>query len=191
MYASAENALHDFIARDKHGIDSWILDGFAPDRNPHMWNEKLLSSLHQRSRAGATVTTFSSAGHVRRSLAAGGFSVEKISSLPYKRHTTLARLMRSPHLSCDTPSKVVVAGGGFAGCSTAQALARRGVEVELRTPTGRIADATSAIPTAVVHARLSASADSAPSTRVQVPHLLAVFDQALRHCTPLWGRSVS
>ena len=166
MYVNAESALLDFIARDRIGVDAWILDGFAPDRNPDMWSEELLSSLEKQSRDGATVTTFSAAGQVRRLLAANGFSVEKIPNLPYKRHTTLARLAKSTCVHPVRPSRAVVVGGGFAGCSTAQALARRGIEVELRTSTGKIGDATSAIPTAVVHARLSASSDSAPSIRV-------------------------
>lgn len=167
IYSDVESAVHDFLVRDRHGVDAWILDGFAPDRNPDMWNEQLLGSLHKRSRAGATVSTFSSAGHVRRSLAASGFSVERIPGLPYKRHTTLARLANSPYVHYDPPSRAVVVGGGFAGCSTAHALARRGIKVELRTPAGQVADATSAIPAAIVHARLSASSDLAPSTRVQ------------------------
>lgn len=167
MYTSAVLALQDFVARDQQGVDAWILDGFAPDRNPDMWTERLLGGLAAKSRADATVTTYSSAGQVRRLLESNGFSVDKISNLPYKRHTTLAKLARAPFVPFDAPSRAVVVGGGFAGCATAGALARRGINVELRTPTGQVADGTSAIPTAVVHARLSASADSAPSIRLQ------------------------
>ncbi len=167
LYTSAELALQDFIARDQQGVDAWILDGFAPDRNPDMWSERLLGSLAENSRAGATVTTYSSAGHVRRLLESNGFSVDKISNLPYKRHTTLAKLASTPFIPSNAPTRAIVVGGGFAGCATAQAFARRGISVELHTPSGQVGDGTSAIPTAVVHARLSASADSAPSIRLQ------------------------
>ncbi|MEC9251410.1 MAG: tRNA (5-methylaminomethyl-2-thiouridine)(34)-methyltransferase MnmD, partial [Pseudomonadota bacterium] len=54
--------LRNFIERDQGGVDAWFLDGFSPDRNPAMWQESLLSRLHTRTRAGGTVTTFSSAG---------------------------------------------------------------------------------------------------------------------------------
>ncbi len=167
MYTSADLALQDFIARDQQGVDLWILDGFAPDRNPDMWTERLLGSMAAKSRAGATVTTYSSAGHVRRLLESNGFSVDKVSNLPYKRHTTLGKLASTPFIPSSPPPRAIVVGGGFAGCATAQALARRGITVELRTPSGQVADGTSAIPTAVVHARLSASTDSAPSIRLQ------------------------
>lgn len=179
VYGTAQETLEDFCHRDSKGVDAWILDGFAPDRNPDMWSESLLGSLASRSKIGATVTSFSSAGHVRRTLASNGFSVEKVSNIPYKRHTTLATLAVSPHTGNAAPSNAVVVGGGFAGCSTARALAQKGIEVELRTPSGRIADATSEIPIALVHGRLSASADAGPSIRVQ-SHLYS--QSLLREC---------
>ncbi|MCY3883468.1 MAG: tRNA (5-methylaminomethyl-2-thiouridine)(34)-methyltransferase MnmD, partial [Gammaproteobacteria bacterium] len=184
MYTSADLAFQDFVARDQQGVDAWILDGFAPDRNPDMWTERLLGSLASKSRAGATVTTYSSAGYVRRLLESLGFSVDKVSNLPYKRHTTLGKLASTPYIPSSPPKRAVVVGGGFAGCATAQALARRGISVELRTPSGQVADGTSAIPTAVVHARLSASADSAPSIRLQShaysQSLIGTFHGAIR-----------
>ena len=79
--------LRDFFERDQQGVDAWFLDGFSPDRNPAMWQESLLSRLHTRTREGGTVTTFSSAGSIRRILQKSGFHVERINSLPDKRHT--------------------------------------------------------------------------------------------------------
>lgn len=166
MYCSTEDAVNDFLERDNTGVDAWILDGFAPDRNPDMWSDKLLGSLAPKSSVGATATTYSVAGHVRRSLSERGFNVTKVPSLPYKRHTTLATLATGGIEQSSTPGHATVVGGGIAGCATAGALARRGVQVEVRTPTGQVADATSAIPTAIVHARLSASSE--PSSRFRV-----------------------
>lgn len=166
IYSSAIVGLTDFLERDKLGVDAWILDGFAPDRNPDMWTTELLGSLAQLSKEKATVTTYSSAGNVRRSLSQNGFQTTRVSNLPHKRHTTVATLAATGISLAESLNFATVIGGGFAGCATAHALARRGVQVELLTPSGQVADATSAIPTAIVHSRLSASNDQSPRFRL-------------------------
>ncbi len=65
--------------------DAWYLDGFAPARNPEMWTPALLQSVHDRTRPGGAVATYSAAGHVRRALAAAGFRVEKRPGFGTKR----------------------------------------------------------------------------------------------------------
>ena len=167
IFANVETALDEFVKQDALGVDSWILDGFAPDRNPEMWDINLISTLARRTRENGTLTTFSSASRVRHSLEQNGFSVQRIEDTPFKRHTTLATYSKSSLRSVQTPSKINIVGGGFAGTSTARALARRGVQVQLFTPTGTVADATSGIPTAVLHPRLSASLEIPAYLRTQ------------------------
>ena len=57
--------------------DAWFLDGFSPALNPAMWREEVMRLVAARSAPGARAATFTVAGHVRRSLAAAGFTVEK------------------------------------------------------------------------------------------------------------------
>ena len=159
-YGDVVDVLEDFLNRDHHGIDAWILDGFAPDRNPRMWQPDLFKRFVERTREGGTVTSFSAAGSVRRSLNAAGFKVQRIDNAPLKRHTTFATLPRSKFSPRKQITQSRIFGGGFAGASTAHALARRGVQVELNTLTGDVADQTSEIPVAILHGRLSA--DFAP-----------------------------
>lgn len=167
IFADVATALSEFIEQDSVGVDSWILDGFAPDRNPHMWDSELFSKLSQRTKTNGTVTTFSSAGNIRRNLVENGFSVQRIEDSPYKRHTTLATLNIPKFQSNEPPKEITVVGGGFAGTATARAFARRGVRVQLMTPTGVVGDATSGIPTAVLHPRLSASMEIPAYMRTQ------------------------
>ncbi|HBP68388.1 MAG TPA: 5-methylaminomethyl-2-thiouridinemethyltransferase, partial [Alcanivorax sp.] len=47
-------------------VDAWFLDGFAPARNPDMWQAGLFAELAAHSRPGATLATFTAAGFVRR-----------------------------------------------------------------------------------------------------------------------------
>jgi len=74
--------------------DAWFLDGFAPLRNPGMWEAALLAAVAGRSAAAATVASYTAAGHVRRALQAAGFAVERRPGFAAKRHMTAGRLER-------------------------------------------------------------------------------------------------
>ena len=159
--------LTDFFERDQRGVDAWFLDGFSPDCNPVMWQESMLSRLHTRTRVGGSVTTFSSAGRVRRILQSGGFNMERISSLPDKRHTLCGWLATPAFKPSVPPSEAVVAGAGLAGCAAANALAKKGINVTLLEPTGHVAQFASSVPLAINHVRLSASPSPEAERRVQ------------------------
>lgn len=65
--------------------DAWFLDGFAPSRNPQLWETALLQNVATHSREGATVATYSAAGAVRRALQSVGFAMIKRSGYGGKR----------------------------------------------------------------------------------------------------------
>ncbi|PPC94320.1 MAG: hypothetical protein CTY33_04665 [Methylotenera sp.] len=65
--------------------DAWLLDGFAPAKNPDMWQPALFSNMARLSHAGTTFATFTSAGDVRRNLIAAGFKVQKRPGFGRKR----------------------------------------------------------------------------------------------------------
>ena len=108
--------------------DGWMLDGFAPSRNPDMWSAELLAAVAARSRPGARAATFTVAGAVRRALQAAGFDVAKHPGHGTKRERLEARL---PGLAAATPppARAVVVGAGVAGAAMARALRREGVAV--------------------------------------------------------------
>lgn len=73
--------------------DAWLLDGFAPAKNPDMWNEQLFTQIARLSKPGiSTFATFTSAGHVRRSLQAAGFEVAKRPGFGKKREMLCGKL---------------------------------------------------------------------------------------------------
>lgn len=72
--------------------DAWFLDGFAPARNPELWEPGLLAAVARHTRPGGTAATYSAAGSVRRALAAAGFEVARAPGFGSKRHMTRARL---------------------------------------------------------------------------------------------------
>lgn len=72
--------------------DAWFLDGFSPARNPEMWTDALLAAVGAHTAPGGTFATYTAAGHVRRALAAAGFTVERLPGYAGKRHMSRGRL---------------------------------------------------------------------------------------------------
>ena len=65
--------------------EAWFLDGFAPARNPEMWEADLLAGVYAATAPGGTMATYSAAGAVRRGLQQAGFSVAKVKGFGRKR----------------------------------------------------------------------------------------------------------
>ncbi|MEO0496015.1 MAG: tRNA (5-methylaminomethyl-2-thiouridine)(34)-methyltransferase MnmD [Pseudomonadota bacterium] len=72
-------------------VDAWYLDGFAPSRNPELWSADLLQTVYDKTRAGGTFGTYTSAGWVRRNLRDAGFEVEKYPGFANKREMMRGR----------------------------------------------------------------------------------------------------
>ena len=72
--------------------DAWYLDGFSPAKNPELWSADLMQDVARHSNPGATFATYSAAGHVRRSLQAAGFTVQRSPGHGHKRHMSKGHL---------------------------------------------------------------------------------------------------
>ncbi|WP_416138092.1 bifunctional tRNA (5-methylaminomethyl-2-thiouridine)(34)-methyltransferase MnmD/FAD-dependent 5-carboxymethylaminomethyl-2-thiouridine(34) oxidoreductase MnmC [Halomonas sp. HK25] len=124
-------------------VDAWFLDGFAPSKNPEMWQPELFEAMAAHSRPGATFATFTCAGVVKRGLAATGFAWRKMPGFGRKREMLAGEIASPPTDARRTttpwftppparpPRRVAVIGAGIAGASVAAALAARGVAVTL------------------------------------------------------------
>lgn len=143
----------DLARQQRRGVDAWFLDGFAPRKSPEMWDGALFRAMAGLSAAGASVTSFSAAGQVRRDLNAAGFATRRVDQRPHKRHTTAATFNGAGR-SFTPPSQVTVLGAGLAGAATARALAERGISATVHDRDG-IAAGASSIPAAVLRGRLS------------------------------------
>jgi len=72
--------------------DAWFLDGFAPARNPELWNEDLMQAVARHTAPGGTLATYTAAGHVRRALEAAGFTITRQPGFGRKKHMTTGRM---------------------------------------------------------------------------------------------------
>ncbi|MEO8835955.1 MAG: FAD-dependent 5-carboxymethylaminomethyl-2-thiouridine(34) oxidoreductase MnmC [Caldimonas sp.] len=120
-------------------VDAFFLDGFAPARNPAMWDARLYKAMARLAAPGATVATWTAARAVREGLAAAGFEVTGAAGAGGKRDITRARFAprfaprTSPRLAAQVAARsegdvadVIVVGAGLAGCALAAALAAHG-----------------------------------------------------------------
>lgn len=72
--------------------DAWFLDGFAPAKNPELWEPALMAEIASHTAPKGSFATYTAAGPVRRALADAGFAVERIKGFGRKRHMTVGRL---------------------------------------------------------------------------------------------------
>ena len=162
FHGDVAEGLADINLNQHARIDAWFLDGFAPSKNPEMWSESVFDLISKNSYHGTTVTSFTSAGSVRKKLEVAGFSIKKIQHLNYKRHSIFGAYRKKKQVSHQPPREVSIAGAGIAGCSIARLVAEQNISVKVFDPSG-IATKASRAKTAIGHVRLlgdgSGSAD--------------------------------
>ena len=161
-FGDALGGLRDIVGRQQTPVDAWLLDGFAPDRNPELWNDALWRTLAELSDEGTTLATFSAVGAVRRGLADVGFAMRKVDQRPFKRHSLAGVFVPRRSSRAVATKSVVVIGAGLAGAATARQLAQRGVRVQLldtaAAPPNRMA-------TTLLHPRLLPDPDASARLR--------------------------
>ncbi|MGE8067150.1 bifunctional tRNA (5-methylaminomethyl-2-thiouridine)(34)-methyltransferase MnmD/FAD-dependent 5-carboxymethylaminomethyl-2-thiouridine(34) oxidoreductase MnmC [Pseudomonas sp. NPDC089569] len=152
-------------------IDAWFLDGFAPAKNPDMWTAELFAELARLAAPGATISTFTSTGWVRRLLNAAGFKMKRTPGIGHKweilRGEFIAWPQDVPAPAPDKPwfsrpapqtgdRRALVIGAGLAGCASAASLAARGWQVTVLERHNDIAQEASGNPQGVLYLKLSA-----------------------------------
>jgi len=167
-WEDVEAALPDMAGLGRTLVDAWYLDGFTPARNTAMWESGVLAAVARLSRPGATFSTFTAAGKVRRQLESAGFLVTKVPGYGKKRDCLRGRLEHAgtrgqeyldtpwdlPTEHRSSPRTAIVLGAGLAGTTAAAALARRGIEVTVLEK-GKTAGAGSANDQGILYTRLS------------------------------------
>lgn len=165
IFGDAEQMLPQLNAR----VDAWYLDGFAPDKNPAMWTLAVFNQISRLSKAGASFSTFTAAGIVRRGLQEAGFDVEKVKGFGKKREMLRGVLRQEIEASSKAPwfalpeakndiqnkKHAVVIGAGIAGITTAWSLAKRGWKIDVIERDNEIAQGGSGNPLGVVMPRIS------------------------------------
>ena len=184
---------YNALAENKLNVDAWFLDGFSPAKNPAMWSQELFLCIAQNSSYGATCSTYTSAGLVKRNLQKAGFVVKKVSGYGKKRDMLVAELPVEELNNTTTPSlkykdkpwfepplqkaaaikNATIVGAGIAGLSLAHALVQRGWDVTIVNNHGDSKKQASANPAPIVYPRLSINND------VDTEYYIAAYCYAL------------
>ena len=139
----------------KAQVDAWFLDGFAPAKNPEMWQPALFQQMARLSHTQTTFATFTSAGEVKRGLQSANFEVCKAPGFGKKREMLLGRFIgKRSKIEAFQVKKAIVIGGGLAGTASAEALARRGWQVTMIERNAELAQEGSGNPLGVLYPRL-------------------------------------
>lgn len=148
-------------------VDAVYLDGFAPGKNPDMWQDELFRGLAKLSQHGSTVSTFTAAGIVKRGLQQAGFSVKKIKGFGRKRDMLTACFDAPTPLPQPAPTQVTLVGGGIASVCTALALQQRGIAVHLICEDSNVAQQASQNRQGAVYPNLHANLTDDSQLHVQ------------------------
>ena len=133
----------EMITASSFKADAWFLDGFAPSRNPDMWQNPLFEAIADHSSPSASLASFTAAGHVRRGLEAAGFAITRHDGYGHKRHRITGQMtegltgqiqqtpkgFKTPQSPKKPSQKIVIIGAGIAGASVAAALRPSGHDI--------------------------------------------------------------
>ncbi|ASG66180.1 bifunctional tRNA (5-methylaminomethyl-2-thiouridine)(34)-methyltransferase MnmD/FAD-dependent 5-carboxymethylaminomethyl-2-thiouridine(34) oxidoreductase MnmC [Idiomarina piscisalsi] len=138
----------------QHKVDAWFLDGFAPSKNPDMWQQALFETMSVTAHKKTTYATFTAAGVVRRGLAEAGFAVSKVPGYGRKREMICGQFQGGTVEPETSAEPVVIIGGGISAACCALSLQKRGVASKVIAP--NIADGASGNPQGAVYPLLHA-----------------------------------
>ena len=146
-------------------VDAFFLDGFAPDRNPRMWDARVCKALSRLAAPGATLATWTAAHALRADLTTAGFDVRLAQGTGGKRDITLARYApgftprRAPSRAVardKVEPRALIVGGGLAGCAAAWALSEHGWYSTVFERHAQIASEASGNPAGLFHGIVNA-----------------------------------
>lgn len=152
--------------RANGSIDCWFLDGFAPDKNPEMWNDDLYHAMFRLTRNGGSFATFTAASHVRRGLQAVGFDVKKRKGFGKKREMLWGEKplesekspLQFPYFFQQNQSAtddIAIVGGGVASFFLALSLLEKGKKVTLYCQDDQLAKNASGNKQGAIYPQLS------------------------------------
>lgn len=123
-------------------IDAWFLDGFAPSKNPDMWNEHLYQQMFRFTKPQGTFATFTAASAVRKGLENAGFDITKRKGFGKKRECLSGQKTYEKLTALSLPwfhsqsanlneQDIAIIGGGIASLCTAISLLKRSAKITI------------------------------------------------------------
>ncbi len=167
--------------------DAFFLDGFAPDKNPQMWQQTLFDNMARLSHDETTVATFTCAGVVKRGLQQSGFAIKKVKGFGRKREMLTASFKvpeadlkaQAAAEKSSVTEKVCIVGGGIASVCLALQLVEKGIATELICADNTVAQGASHNLQGAVYPNLHPLPTTASLLHCQAFHFARHFYQRL------------
>ena len=127
----------DMLQSHQFFADVWLLDGFAPDKNPTMWSPALFNCVSQKSKPLVQLATFTSASQVQQRLKDNGFDLVIRPGFSQQKMITAvlshqrAQSATKNSASYLTPKRIAIIGAGYAGLFLTEALQALGCTIDL------------------------------------------------------------
>jgi len=128
IFDDVDSGLDD-LQKTTKTFDAWFLDGFSPRENPKMWSSKILSGISNLSHSETTLSSFSAASIIKKSLEENDFNISLVDGYKHKRHMIKACSSSSNIKSNSNRKKIAIVGAGISGSCLANSLAKRGHHV--------------------------------------------------------------
>ncbi|MFK7795729.1 MAG: bifunctional tRNA (5-methylaminomethyl-2-thiouridine)(34)-methyltransferase MnmD/FAD-dependent 5-carboxymethylaminomethyl-2-thiouridine(34) oxidoreductase MnmC [Gammaproteobacteria bacterium] len=165
----------DCLKQCNFEADAWYLDGFSPKKNEALWSDPIAQQIHRLTRLSGTLSTYTAASEVRKSLTNAGFYIERKPGYGKKREMLIGTVTNkqarqtyklkdkswliNSHSKLNSKSAMVI-GAGMAGTAMSAALAKRGWHVTLIDKNDSLASEGSGNANAILMPRLSANHDT-------------------------------
>lgn len=133
-------------------VHSVYLDGFAPQKNPQMWDAAVISGFRRLMVSDGRLASYSVAGSLRAALTNAGFIVQRRPGFASKKQRLEGRIAigRTARAYSDR-RQVAIVGAGIAGLALAEELTRHHFQVTLFERCATVGAETSAVPAALMH----------------------------------------
>lgn len=127
IYGDAASSIKELDA----SVDVFYLDGFSPRKNEDLWTSQLFTSFRRLAASGATFSTYSSAGDVRRRMSYAGFDVRVKKGFGQKKDMLVGTFHEETQAKRKSVDNVTIIGGGISGCSLALRASELGLNITL------------------------------------------------------------
>ena len=127
IYGDAASSIKELDA----SVDVFYLDGFSPKKNEDLWAPQLFASFRRLAAAGATFSTYSSAGAVRQGMSYAGFDVQVKKGFAQKKDMLVGIFSEEVQTQRKCVEEVTIVGGGIGGCSLALRASELGMNTRL------------------------------------------------------------
>lgn len=131
-------------------FDAWYLDGFAPSKNPEMWEAEIYLEMAKHSFKDTTFATFTCARVVKDGLQKANFKIQKRKGYKQKKEMLIGYYNQDINKKEIHNKNIAIIGAGIAGTTIALQLLKKNHNVHVFDLNQDIWEGASGIPSALL-----------------------------------------